>query len=160
LRRAIASVDPEQPISAIRTMDELLDSTIVDRRQQTTLLGIFASISVLLAALGLYAVPAYGVAQRKQEIAVRMAVGASRSSVLRAIAWDGQRLALIGLVIGLAGAWATSRTMESLLRDVTTSDPLTYGVAGAVLWAIAVVACVIPALRAARVSPATLLRGD
>ena len=160
LRRAIASVDPEQPISAIRTMDELLDSTIVDRRQQTTLLGIFASISVLLAALGLYAVLAYGVAQRKQEIAVRMAVGASRSSVLRAIAWDGQRLALMGLAIGLTGAWATSRTIESLLRDVTTSDPLTYGVAGAVLWAIAVVACVIPALRAARVSPATLLRGD
>jgi putative ABC transport system permease protein len=160
LRRAIANVDPEQPISAVRTMNELLDSTIVDRRQQTTLLGVFASISVILAALGLYAVLAYGVAQRRQEIAVRMAIGATRTSVLRAIAWDGQKLALIGVVTGLAAAWALSRTIESLLRDVTPSDPVTYSVAGAMLWVIALIACAIPALRAARVSPAVLLRGD
>jgi ABC-type antimicrobial peptide transport system permease subunit len=86
IRGAIAKVDPEQPISAIHTMDEVLDSTIVDRRQQMTLLGVFASIAVLLACLGLYAVLAYGVAQRKQEIAVRMAVGATSGLVLRTIA--------------------------------------------------------------------------
>jgi ABC-type antimicrobial peptide transport system permease subunit len=160
LRQAVAAVDPEQPISAIRTMGEVLDSTIVDRRQQTTLLGVFASVAVLLAALGLYAVLAYGVAQRKQEIAIRMAVGASGTSVLQTIAWDGQKLVLVGLALGLGGAWATSRAMESLLRGVTPSDPITYSIAGSLLWAVAFVACAIPALRAARVSPADLLRGD
>jgi ABC-type antimicrobial peptide transport system permease subunit len=160
IRRAIALVDPEQPISAVRTMDDLLDSTIVDRKQQMTLLAAFASIAVLLAALGLYAVLAYGVAQRRQEIAVRMAVGATGKSVLRTIAWDGQKLVLMGLAVGLAGAWAATRMMESLLRGVTSSDPLTYSAAGAALWVIAVVACGIPALRAARVSPAALLRGE
>jgi putative ABC transport system permease protein len=160
IRAAVAKVDPEQPVSAIRPMEEVLDLTVADRRQQATLLGVFTSISVLLAALGLYAVLAYGVAQRKHEIAVRMAVGASSGSVVRAVAWDGQRLALIGLVLGLAGAWATTRMMESLLSGVTPGDPLSFGAAAVVLWIVAFLACAIPALRAARVSPAMLLRGD
>ncbi|HEY0284207.1 MAG TPA: ABC transporter permease, partial [Vicinamibacterales bacterium] len=160
IRAAVAIVDPEQPVSAIRPMGEVLDLTIVDRRQQATLLALFASIAVLLSALGLYAVLAYGVVQRKQEIAVRMAVGASAGSVVRAVAWDGQKLALIGLALGLAGAWASSRMMESLLRGVTPSDPLTFGASASMLWLVALLACGIPALRAARVNPAALLRGD
>lgn len=159
VRRAIATVDPEQPMSAVRTMDDLLDSNIVDRRQQATLLSIFASIALLLAALGLYAVLAYGVAQRRREIAVRMAVGASGTLVLRTVVWQGQRLVLIGLGAGLAGAWGVSRAIASLLHGVTPSDPLTYAAAGSLLGAIAVLACIIPASRAARVSPAALLRG-
>jgi putative ABC transport system permease protein len=138
----------------------VLDLSVVDRKQQTTLLGVFASIAVLLAALGLYAVLSYGVAQRKQEIAVRMAVGASSGSVVRAVAWGGQKLVLMGLTIGLAGAWAVSRMMGSLLHGVAPSDPLTFGTAGTVLWLVALLACAIPARRAARVSPAALLRGD
>jgi ABC-type antimicrobial peptide transport system permease subunit len=141
-------------------MEDVLDLSVVDRKRQTTLLGVFASIAVLLAALGLYAVLAYGVVQRKREIAVRMAIGATASSVMRDIALGGQRLALIGLVVGLAASWALSRTIESLLHGVTPSDPLTYAGAGTLLWLVAVLACGIPALRAARVSPAALLRGD
>jgi hypothetical protein len=160
IRAVVAAADPEQPISAIRTMEDLLDVSIVDRRRQTALLAVFASIAVLLAALGLYAVLAYGVAQRKHEIAVRMAIGASSGSVLRTIAWDGQKLVLIGLAVGLAGAWATSRMLGSLLRDVTPSDPLTYSTASAVLLTVALLACAIPALRASRLSPSSLLRGD
>jgi putative ABC transport system permease protein len=160
IRAVIAKVDPEQPISAIRPMDEVLDLSIVDRKRQMTLLGVFASISVVLAALGLYAVLAYGVVQRKREIAVRMAVGATASSVMRDIALSGQRLALIGLAVGLAASWALSRTIESLLHGVSPSDPATYVGAGMLLWLVAMLACGIPALRAARVSPATLLRSD
>ena len=94
IRAVITKVDPEQPVSAIRTMEDLLDQSIVDRKQQATLLAIFASIAVFLSALGLYAVLAYGVAQRKQEIAVRMAVGADAGSVVRTVAWSGQKLVL------------------------------------------------------------------
>ena len=160
IRAVVANVDPEQPISAIRTLEEVLDLSIVDRKRQTTLLGVFASIAVLLASLGLYAVLAYGVVQRKHEIAVRMAVGATTGSVMRDVALGGQRLALIGLVMGLAASWVLSRTIQSLLHGVTSSDPLTYAGAGTLLWLVALLACGIPALRAARVSPAALLRGD
>jgi predicted permease len=160
IRAVVASVDPEQPVSAIRTMDEVLDLSIVDRKRQTTLLGVFASIAVLLAALGLYAVLAYGVVQRKQEIAVRMAIGATTGLVMRDITLSGQRLALIGLSVGLAAAWMLARTIESLLYGVTPSDPITYTGAAALLWLIAILAGAVPALRASRVSPATLLRGN
>lgn len=160
LRGAIAGIDPEQPISAIRTMEEMLDRDVVDRRQQATLLSIFTSIAVLLSVLGLYAILAYGVAQRRQEIAIRMAVGASTSAVVRGIAWAGQRLVLIGLAIGLAGALATSWMIGALLVGVTPSDPSTFATAGGLLWFAAFCACGIPALRAARINPAILLRGD
>ncbi len=160
IRAVVANVDPEQPISAIRTMEDVLDLSIVDRKRQTTLLGVFASIAVLLASLGLYAVLAYGVVQRKHEIAVRMAVGATTGAVMRGIAFSGQRLALIGLAVGLAASWALSRTIETLLHGVTPSDPLTYAGAGTLLLLVAFLACAIPALRAARVSPAALLRGN
>jgi predicted permease len=160
IRAAVARVDPQQPISAVRTLEDMLDRDIVDRKQQAALLALFTSIAVLLAVLGLYAVLAYGVAQRKQEIAVRMAVGASATSVVRAIVWGGQRLVLAGLAIGLAVAWAASRTIESLLRGVAPGDPLTFGAASALLWLVAFLACAIPAFRAARVNPSALLRGD
>lgn len=160
IRAAVAAVDPEQPISAIRPMEDVLDLSIVDRKRQATLLGVFASIAVLLAALGLYAVLAYGVVQRKHEIAVRIALGATTGSVMRGITLSGQRLALIGLSVGLAAAWTLARTIESLLHGVTSSDPITYTGAAALLWLIAILAGAGPALRASRVSPASLLRGN
>jgi predicted permease len=160
IRGVVAKIDPEQPISAIRTMEELLEVSVLDRKQQATLLAIFASIAVFLSALGLYVVLAYGVAQRKQEIAVRLAIGADAGAVVRSVAWSGQRLVLIGLALGLAGSWAVSRAMESLLRGVTPRDPLTFGGAVTVLWVVAFLACAIPARRASRVSPASLLRGN
>jgi predicted permease len=160
IRAAIGRIDPEQPISAVRTMDEVLDRDVVDRKQQTTLLGVFASIAVLLGAMGLYAVMAYGVAQQKQEIAVRMAVGATAGTVIRAVALRGQKLVLSGLGVGLVLAWALSRTIATLLRDVSPLDLLTFVVSAAGLWLVALVACGIPAIRAARITPARLLRGN
>ena len=91
---------------------------------------------------------------------MRLAIGADAGSVVRSVAWSGQRLVLIGLSLGLACSWAASRALESLLRGVTPRDPLTFGGAVTVLWVVAFLACAIPALRAARVSPAALLRGD
>lgn len=160
IRTAVATIDPEQPISAVRTMNEVLDLDVVDRKQQAMLLGIFAAIAVLLAALGLYGLLAYSVAQRRQEIAVRMAVGASAKSVMRTIAASGQKLVLVGLAVGLAVAWGVSRMMEASLFGVTPSDPLTFVAAAAALWLAAFLATSIPALRASRVNPAALLRGD
>jgi predicted permease len=160
IRRAVAKIDPQQPLSAVRTMNQVLDLDVGDRKQQAMLLGIFAAIAVLLAALGLYGLLAYSVAQRRKEIAVRMAVGASARSVMRAIAAGGQKLILIGLFIGLAVAWGVSRTMEASLHGITPSDPLTFAAAGAALWLAALLATSIPALRASRVNPAGLLRGD
>ncbi len=160
IRRAVASVDPEQPVSAIRTMQEVIDRDVVDYRQQAVLLAVFAALAVMLAASGLYGLLAYSVAQRKGEIAVRMAMGASTGSVMRTIVIHGQKLAWTGVAIGLVAAFGLSRALNTLLYGVTASDPITFGTAGAVLWVIAVLACVIPAFRAARVSPASLLRGD
>jgi ABC-type antimicrobial peptide transport system permease subunit len=160
IRAAVGKIDPEQPISAVRTLEEILDLNVVDRRQHTTLLAIFASIAVLLAVLGLYAVVAYGVAQQKQEIAIRMAVGASAASVMRRVAVGGQRLVLAGLAIGLLGALLASRALEALLRGVAPFDPLTFGVATASLWLVAFMACAVPAFGAARLNPSALLRGE
>jgi predicted permease len=160
IRAAVVRADPEQPISRIMTLEEMLDRDVADRRQQATLLAVFTSIAILLSALGLYAVLAYGVAQRRQEIAVRMAIGATTGSVVRGIALGGQKLAVIGVGAGLVMAFGLSRTLESLLHGVTPSDPITYVGAAALLWLVAVVAGALPALRAARVSPAALLRGN
>jgi putative ABC transport system permease protein len=160
IRRVIANVDPEQPLTAIRTMQEVLDLNVVDRRQQAVLLGIFAGVAVLLAALGLYGLLAYAVTQRKQEIAVRMAMGASAGSVLRGVAVGGQKRVAVGLAIGLATAWGLARGLETQLYRVTPTDSFSFAAAGGVLWLVALLACCIPALKAARVNPASLLRGD
>ena len=160
IRRAVASVDAEQPISAIRPMQGVVDLDVVDQRQQAVLLAVFAAMAVLLAAFGLYGLLGVSVAQRKTEIAVRMAMGASPSTVMRGVAVHGQKLAWLGVSTGLLAAFGLSRVLNTLLYGVTASDPLTFGAAGVVLWLVALLACAVPALRAARVSPATLLRGD
>jgi predicted permease len=160
IRRAVATVDPEQPLAAIRTMQEMLDLDIADRKQQTILLGVFTAVAVFLAGLGLYGLLAYAVAQRKQEIAVRMALGASAASVLRMIAASGQKLVAAGLSIGLGGAWLISRGMRGLLYGVAPSDLTTFAAAGTLLWLVALVAFCIPAVKAARINPASLLRGE
>jgi len=117
------------------------------------LLSVFAGLALLLAAVGIYSVLAYGVRRRKREIAIRMALGADRSAVVRLIVAQGMRPALLGLVIGAGGALALGSAMRSLVFGVTSRDPATFGFVAALLAVVALAACALPALRAARVQP-------
>ncbi len=160
VRAVVASVDPEQPVAAVRSMDEILALSVADRHQQMTLLTAFASLAVLLAAIGLYGVLAYAVTQRTREIGVRMALGAKASGVAGAFVVRGLILTAAGLAVGLAASLGLSRAMTTLVYGVTATDPLTYaGVAG-LLTLIAAAASWIPARRAARVDPITVLRDE
>jgi putative ABC transport system permease protein len=159
-RSVIASVDPEQPISSVKTMDQIVDENVADRQQQMTLLGAFAGLALVLASIGLYGVLSYAVTQRRREIGLRMALGASASNVIKLVVGRGLVLTSAGLLIGLALAWAATRAMKNLLYGVASTDPGTYAVVAALLTAIAFAACWIPARRAARVDPVTVLREE
>jgi putative ABC transport system permease protein len=141
-------------------MDQIIANRMTRPRMYAVLLGVFAGIAVALAAAGIYAVMAYSVAQRTRELGIRIALGADRGSVLRLIVGRGARLALGGLVAGLGGAIALSRVMSSLLYEVAPTDVPTYVAVAALLTLVALLACAIPARRAARVDPAITLRGE
>jgi predicted permease len=160
VRRIVASVDPAQPISELRTMDEIVDLNVADRQQQMTLLGCFAGLALVLASIGLYGVLSYAVTQRSREIGLRMALGASASSVIRMIVGRGLALTGIGLAIGLVTAWLATRAMKNLLYGVGATDPLTFAAVSALLAIIALIACWAPARRASRVDPITVLREE
>ncbi|HEY1342464.1 MAG TPA: ABC transporter permease [Bryobacteraceae bacterium] len=160
VRRAIASVDPEQPVAAVRTMDDILDSDVEDRTEQMTLLGAFAALALLLAAIGLYGSLSYAVTQRSREIGLRMALGASSRGVLGMVVGRGLALTGAGLAIGLALAAAGTRSMKTMLYGVDALDPATYAGVSGLLCAIAALACWIPARRAARVDPIVVLREE
>jgi predicted permease len=158
VRRVIASVDPEQPVAGVRTMDDIIELDVADRRQQMTLLGAFAGLALLLASIGLYGVLSYAVTQRAREIGVRMALGATGSQVVRMVVARGLALTAAGLAIGTAGALAATRSMKTMLYGVEATDPTTYAGVAALLCAIAALACWIPARRASRTDPVTVLR--
>jgi predicted permease len=159
-RRIIANIDPQQPVSELRTLDEIVDLNVADRQQQMELLGAFAGLALLLASIGLYGVLSYAVTQRSREIGLRMALGASASSVIRMIVGRGLVLTGIGLVIGLGTAWAATRAMKNLLYGVGATDPLTFAAVSAVLGFVALAACWAPAWRASRVDPVVVLREE
>jgi predicted permease len=160
VRQAIWSVDKDQPIDSVRAMVELAGDTVALRRASTLLLGIFAGIAVLLAALGIYSVISYGVAQRTREIGLRMALGAQRRDVVRLIVGEAMRVALLGLGLGLAGALLLTRFLGNLLYDVPATDPLTFVAVTALLAAVALFAGYLPARRAAMVEPTVALRHE
>jgi predicted permease len=160
VRRIVASIDPDQPISELRTMDEIVDLNVADRQQQMTLLGAFAGLALVLASIGLYGVLSYAVTQRSREIGLRMALGASASSVIRMIVARGLALTGLGLAIGLVAAWIATRAMKNLLYGVAATDPLTFGSVAALLAFIALIACYAPARRASRVDPIVVLREE
>jgi putative ABC transport system permease protein len=160
VRRVVHQVDPDQPVAAIRTMEDVIALRVTDRRQQLMLLAVFAGLALALAAIGLYGVLSHAVTQRNREIGVRIALGASGASVVRLMISRGLALTGIGLVIGIAIAWAATQSMKQLLFGVSSSDPVTYaGVAG-LLALVALAACWIPAARAARVDPVVVLREE
>ena len=160
VRRTISGVDPEQPVAAVRPLQELVDLDVIDRREQAVLLTVFACLALALAALGLYGVLAHAVSQRHREIAVRVALGATRLRVIGSVTARGQWLVAAGLGIGLALAWAASRALQTLLVGVEPTDPLTFATTAAVLWVVSVMASGVPAFRAVRVDPASALRDD
>jgi predicted permease len=158
VRKEVNALDPDQPIAAIRPMTEWVAMSAAGARYRTTLLGLFALLAMILAATGIYGVMSYSVAQRTQEIGVRMALGARPLDVLKLVVRQGMMLALIGVVVGLAGALALTRVMSSLLFGVTERDPITFVAVAALLIVVAFIACFVPAHRATRIDPLIALR--
>ncbi|HWC97677.1 MAG TPA: ABC transporter permease [Candidatus Sulfopaludibacter sp.] len=160
IRRIVASINPDIPVANVQTMDDIIDRNVVDRRQQMMLLGAFAALALALAAIGLYGVLSYAVTQRAREIGLRIALGASGSSVVAMVVRQGLALTGIGIAIGLAGSWAATRSLKNLLYGVTATDPVTFAEVAALLMLIALAACWIPARRASKVDPIKVLREE
>jgi len=157
---AVWSVDPQQPVSYVRTMDQLMETDVADRTRPMILLGVFAGLALVLACIGVYGVLAYAVAQRTREIGVRMALGAKPRDVTRMILGGGVKLSAIGLLAGGALAAGLANLLETLLFGVTVVAPGIYVGTAATLLLVALMACVIPAQRASRVDPAVALRNE
>jgi putative ABC transport system permease protein len=158
LRGVVAEMDKEQPLYETRTMSSLVARSVARQRFSMTLIGIFAVLAMLLAAVGIFSVMSFLVAQRTHEIGIRMALGAQPRDILRMIIRHGMTLALVGVVVGLAASFALTRLMSSLLYQVSATDPLIYGGIAALLAFVALLACYIPARRAMKVDPMIALR--
>jgi putative ABC transport system permease protein len=160
LRHEVAALDPDLPVADVQPMDQLIGSSIAQRRFTMLLLAAFAAVAVTLAAIGIYGVLSYVVSQRTQEIGVRLAIGASPVDVVRLFVREGVRLSAIGLTCGILGALAATRVLTTMLFGVTAKDPVTFGSVAAALIAVALVATYVPARRAAWVDPMRALRTD
>jgi predicted permease len=158
VQQAIWAVDKDQPLYKTIAMEDLANESLALRRVSTLLLGAFSTLALLLAALGIYGLMAYSVAQRTQEIGIRMALGAPPSGVLRMVVFDGLKTASAGLALGLAGALAASRLIAGMLYGVSSTDPAAFLATVLILTAVAAAACYLPARRAMRVHPITALR--
>ena len=160
IRAVMRQLDPQQALTRIETLEERLSESIAPRRFNLRLIGLFSAVAMALAMLGIYGVVAESVAQRVPEIGVRMALGARGSDVVRLILGQGVWMVVIGIGLGVAGAAALNRVMSGLVFGVRTTDPASYTVAAVCLMTAALVACVIPARRAARIDPVQALRQD
>jgi predicted permease len=158
VRAAVQAIDPEQPVARMRTMDEWMSRSLRTRRASMTLLATFGAVALLMAAIGIYGVLAFGVTQRVREFGIRTALGADRASILRLVVGQGLRTAGAGIIAGIAAALVLTRFMQSLVFGVSASDPLVVAGAAALLLAVAMVASYIPARRATRVDPMVALR--
>jgi putative ABC transport system permease protein len=160
IRSRIQQLDPNQPLADVKTMDDVLAESLAPQRAPAWLFGGFSAIALFLAAIGIYGVLSYFVVQRRQEIGVRMALGAQRSNVLRLILGQGARLIAIGIAIGIVGGVWAARALTSLLFGVKSTDLPTFIAVSVLLASLALVACAVPALRATRVDPLVVLRND
>ena len=158
LRAAVKQIDPEQPLVDVRTMEEWVDRSLAIRRAPTTLLTIFGAVALLLSAIGIYGVLAYGVTQRVREFGIRQALGANQQSILSLVLKSGMMRVGLGMAIGLAGAIALSTYLESMLFGVSSRDVPVFAAVTFILFAVALLACYIPARRATRIDPMIALR--
>jgi putative ABC transport system permease protein len=158
VREGVARIDSSQVIYAVRTLDEVVAGSLRPRQISMVLLSVFANLALVLACVGIYGVISYAVGQRTREIGLRMALGAQRGDVLRLVVGDGAKMALVGLSVGMTGAFGLTRLMENQLFGVSAHDPLTFGAAALVLILVALIACYIPARRAVLVDPVVALR--
>jgi putative ABC transport system permease protein len=158
LRNRVLALDRDLPVTDIQTMDEVLDAAAAEPRFTTSLLGALSGIALLLAVVGIYGVIAYSVAERTQEMGIRLALGAERGDILRLVLRQGLVLALSGIALGLAGSFAVTRLLGSLLYHVSTTDPLTFAAGSVLFVVVALVASYVPARRATRVDPIIALR--
>jgi len=158
MRREFLTVDAQLSVAKIRTMDQVISETTARQNFNTLLLTIFAGLALMLAAVGIYGLMSYAVEQRLQELGIRMALGAGGSDMLRLVVGQGMKLTGIGAILGLAAAFGLARLLASLLFGVKTTDPLTYAAVALVLCSVAMLACLIPALRASRIDPVIALR--
>jgi putative ABC transport system permease protein len=157
---SVRELDKDLPLPKARTMETVLAASIAERRSNMLLLGVFAVIALILAGVGIYGVISYSVAQRTQEIGIRIALGAQSHDVITLVVRNGMRLVLMGIAIGLAGAFALTRWMASLLFEVSATDPLTFAAIALLLALVALLACWIPAWRATQVDPMVALRHE
>jgi putative ABC transport system permease protein len=158
VKKQIWSVDGQIPVSDVHAMDDLIAVSLAQQRFNMLLLGLFAALALILAAVGIYGAMAYAVNQRRHEIGIRIALGARRSDVLRIVLGDGAKIALFGITSGIAGALVLTRLMASLLFEVKPTDPATFAGVAILLALVALAACYIPARRAMRVDPMVALR--
>jgi ABC-type antimicrobial peptide transport system permease subunit len=158
IRSQVLSIDRDQPISAVKTMDETLTGSVGQERLTLLLLGAFAAVAVVLALVGLYGIISYSVAQRRREIGIRRALGAQQRDILRLIVGHGAILTLAGVAIGICAALALTRVIEGLLFGVSTNDPSTFAAVAGIFVLIALAASYIPARRAVRLDPMSALR--
>ncbi|HZS07528.1 MAG TPA: ABC transporter permease [Blastocatellia bacterium] len=158
VRREVQALDPNLPVSGVRTMEEVMAQSLATRRLVLTLFSLFAVVALVLAAVGLYGVLAWSVTERTRELGIRIALGANRRDVLRLIVGQGMKLVLLGIVIGLVVALALNRLIEKLLFGVSATDPLTFAAIASLLTAVALAACYLPARRATKVDPMVALR--
>jgi putative ABC transport system permease protein len=158
IRQQINQLDPDQAVSNVATMDQVLSDSVASPRFSAALLVSLAGLGLLLATVGVYGVLSYGVSQKTREIGIRMALGAARKDVLSLVVGQGMKLLLLGVVAGTAAALLLTRLMSGLLFGVTASDPVTFGGIAIFLGAVALMACYIPARRAAKVDPMVALR--
>jgi putative ABC transport system permease protein len=158
LQAQVRAVDKDLTLSAVTSMDDVLGGSVSQPRFSSQLIGAFAALAALLATIGLYGLMAYSVNQRRNEIGIRMALGATREDVLRLILRQGSRLAITGIAIGMVTATAATRLLSSILFSVTPNDPPTFIEVALLLGAVALGACLVPAIRAAKVDPMVALR--
>ncbi len=158
IRAEIRRAAPDLPIESTATMDEAVAASVAQPRFRTVLLALFAMTATLIATCGIYGLMAYAVTQRRREIGVRMALGAQRHNVLALVVGQGMKLAVIGVLIGLLGAFALVRVLTNLLFEVKPLDPITFAVVSLLLFTVAAIACWLPARRAVRIDPMAALR--
>jgi putative ABC transport system permease protein len=160
IRRVVASIDKDQPVFGVQTMQQVVNNSVSTRRITLILLSLFSALALVLSAIGIYGVVSYSVAQRIREIGIRMALGAQRRDVLRLVLAQGARISGIGIAIGIAASLVLTRLMTKLLYSVSAADPATFLAVALLLALIALAACYIPARRTTRVDPLVALRQE